>query len=39
MELKSRKLSTDGDQEEDKRSYLTDKLFIALYVALGYLNG
>ena len=34
MELKSRKLSTNGDQKEDKRSCLTDKPFIAITALL-----
>ena len=38
-ESKSRKLSTNGDQKEDKSFYLTDKLLIALYMALGCQDG
>ena len=35
---KLRKLSTNGDQKEDKSFRLTDKLLIALYMALGCLD-
>ena len=36
---KSRNLSTNGDQKEDKLLLVTDKPLIAYYMALGYLDG
>ena len=37
--VKIEKLSTNGDQEEGKSIRLTDKPLIALYMALGCLDG
>ena len=36
---KIEKFSTNGDQKEDKSICLTDKPLIALYMALGCLDG